>query len=215
MPKCRIVTAGIVNYQTGLCLQMEERNRVLNGQCDGSLILLEHYPVITIGRGGGTENLCLARETYLQRGVEVVSSERGGNVTCHNPGQLVGYPILNLQEWRRDVHWYVEMLEETIICTLQTFGLRAGRKSRYTGVWLGNRKIAAIGVTVKQWITGHGFALNVENDLELFNTIVPCGISEFGITSISQSGSPTSVGQVIDILQIKFAEVFQSSLEQG
>ncbi len=213
MTICRVVSLGIVDYQTGLRLQRQEHDRVLAGDYDGSLILLEHLPVITVGRAGGMENLCHSRETYQQKGVEVICSDRGGNVTCHNPGQLVGYPILNLQKWRQDVHWYVEMLEETIILTLRQFGLRTGRKSRYTGVWLGNKKIAAIGVSVKQWITGHGFALNITNDLNLFNTIVPCGIGEFGITSVSHAGNSASVDQVRNVLREKFMEVFHTSLE--
>jgi len=167
-----------------LLLQKQARGMVESGKYGGVLLLLEHLPVITAGRGGGKENLVASLSDLQSAGVEFIESDRGGNVTCHNPGQLVGYPVLDLSQWRQDVHWYVNRLEEVLIRTAAAYDLVAGRKARYTGVWIGNQKIAAIGVSVRRWITGHGFALNVQNDLELFQAIVPCGIEEFGVTSL-------------------------------
>ena len=205
--------AGLVSYAEGLALQKQARARVAAGQYDGVLLLLEHRPVITIGRGGGRENLIASIADLQAASIEVVESDRGGNVTCHNPGQLVGYPIFNLNKWQEDVHWYVEQVEEVLIQTLSELGILAGRKARYTGVWVGNRKIAAIGVSVRHWITGHGFALNVKNDLKLFQTIIPCGIEEFGVASLQDQGVSIEVPEVARYVALKFSEVFDASFE--
>ena len=205
--------AGLVSYAEGLALQKQARTRVASGQYDGVLLLLEHRPVITIGRGGGRENLSASASDLQAAGIELVESDRGGNVTCHNPGQLVGYPIFNLNKWQEDVHWYVEQVEEVLIRTLCELGIVAGRKARYTGVWVGNRKIAAIGVSVRHWITGHGFALNVENDLNLFQAIIPCGIKEFGVTSLLDQGVSIVVPDVAQCATRKFSEVFDATFE--
>jgi len=207
--------AGIVSYTEGLSLQQQARSIVTEGQYDGVLLLLEHRPVITVGRGGGRENLVASIEELRAVGVEVVESDRGGNITCHNPGQLVGYPILNLSRWQEDVHWYVEQIEEILIQTLADVGVLAGRKARYTGVWVGNSKIAAVGVSVRHWITGHGFALNVQNDLSLFQMIVPCGIGEFGVTSLLEQGVTLGVQEVADSVQQKVSKLFAASVEIG
>ena len=172
-PSLLCLPAGLVSYAEGLSLQKQARALVEEGKYDGVLLLLEHRPVITAGRSGGRENLVASPAELAEAGVEFVESDRGGNVTCHNPGQLVGYPILNLVRWRQDVHWYVDRLEEVLIRTLAEYGVQAGRKARYTGVWVGNCKITAIGVSVRHWITGHGFALNVGNDLALFRSKFP------------------------------------------
>lgn len=188
--------AGLVSYTEGLALQKQARAMIENGKYDGVLLLLEHRPVITVGRSGGRENLVASLSELQAAGVEFVECDRGGNITCHNPGQIVGYPILNLNQWREDVHWYVEQLEEVLIRTLETYGIHAGRKARYTGVWVGNRKIAAIDVSVRHWITGHSFALNVQNDLSLFQTIVHCGIEEFSVTSLQRQGVSAGTREV-------------------
>ncbi len=214
MRQCLLVKAGVVDYTTGLALQAQARQAVLAGAWDGSLVLLEHSPVITIGRGGGADTLRVGPEVLAAGGVELTHTDRGGNITCHNPGQLVGYPVLNLARWRQDVHWYVRTLEEVIIRTLAGYGLRCGRKARYTGVWLENAKIAAIGVSVRQWLTGHGFALNIANNLDLFRTIVPCGITEFGVTSVTQAGVSVTLDQVRDELIQQFSQVFECVLAE-
>lgn len=203
---------GVVSYAAGLELQQEATRQVQAGEWNGILLELQHSPVITIGRSGGRENLLAGPPELDEAGVEVFDSGRGGNITCHNPGQLVGYPIMNLSCWQEDVHWYVRQLEETLIRTLQEYGVAAGRKAKYTGVWVGNRKIAAIGVSVRHWITGHGFALNVCNDLSLFGRIVPCGIEEFGVTSLCALGVEADFAQVQTKLEQQFAQVFKGEL---
>lgn len=204
--------AGTVPYSEGLSLQQQARSLVEAGQWDGMLLLLEHFPVITAGRGGGRENLLKPLPLLEAAGVEFFESERGGNITCHNPGQLVGYPVLNLGRWREDVHWYVDRLEEVLIRTIGGYGIQAGRKARYTGVWVGNRKIAAIGVSVRRWITGHGFALNVSNDLGLFRDIVPCGIGEFGVTSLHDQGVRVGTVEIAGALEATFRDVFGAGM---
>ena len=211
----QVIRPGLVSYQTGLELQQQARQRVAAAEFDGALILLEHQPVITAGRSGGRENLRASVAGLQSAGVAFVETDRGGNITCHNPGQLVGYPILNLSSWQEDVHWYVEQLEEVLIRTAARYGIVAGRKARYTGVWAGNRKLAAIGVSVRRWITGHGFALNVNNDLSLFQQIVPCGIAEFGVTSLQTAGVDVSVAEVAARIQTEFTALFEAELRMG
>lgn len=210
----QVIRPGLVSYQEGLELQQQARQRVAGGDVAGVLILLEHQPVITTGRGGGRENLRTSLSGLQAERIEVVETNRGGNITCHNPGQLVGYPVLNLSRWQEDVHWYVEQLEEVLIRTVARYGIVAGRKARYTGVWAGNRKMAAIGVSVRNWITSHGFALNVNNDLALFQQIVPCGIEDFGVTSLQTAGVTANVIAVADQLLAEFATVFAAELQQ-
>ena len=209
-----VIQPGLVSYQEGLELQQQARRRVADGELAGVLILLEHQPVITAGRGGGRENLRATLSGLQAEQIAFVETDRGGNITCHNPGQLVGYPVLNLSYWQEDVHWYVEQLEEVLIRTVAKYGIVAGRKSRYTGVWAGNRKLAAIGVSVRRWITGHGFALNVSNDLSLFQQIIPCGIEEFGVTSLRAAGVTASLTEVTHRLMIEFTTVFAAALQK-
>lgn len=204
---------GVVSYQEGLELQKQARQEVAKGACDGILLLLQHSPVITMGRSGGRENLRSSAQALQDAGVDLFESERGGNITCHNPGQIVGYPVMNLSSWQEDAHWYVKQLEEVLIETLREFGVVAGRKARYTGVWVGNRKIAAIGVSIRHWITGHGFALNVSNDLSLFQSIVPCGIGEFGVIRLQELSAGTEFTLVQKLIIKHFGEVFGAELE--
>ena len=212
--RVQVIRPGLVSYQEGLELQQQARQRVAGGDVAGVLILLEHQPVITTGRGGGRENLRTSLSGLQAERIEVVETNRGGNITCHNPGQLVGYPVLNLSRWQEDVHWYVEQLEEVLIRTVARYGIVAGRKARYTGVWAGNRKMAAIGVSVRNWITSHGFALNVNNDLALFQQIVPCGIEDFGVTSLQTAGVTATVTEVAAQIVTEFATVFAAELQQ-
>jgi len=210
----QVIRPGLVSYQQGLELQQQARQRVAGGEYAGVLILLEHQPVITAGRSGGRENLRASLTGLQAEQIEFVETDRGGNITCHNPGQLVGYPVINLSHWQEDVHWYVEQLEEVLIRTASRYGITAGRKARYTGVWAGNRKLAAIGVSMRRWISGHGFAMNVNNDLSLFQQIVPCGIEEFGVTSLRAAGVTATVTEVAVRLQAEFATVFAAELQQ-
>lgn len=208
MRHCAVYKAGIVDYAQGLAIQEEARALVTSGAWDGILILLEHTPVITIGRSGDRGNLLMSPDALADEGVEVVDTVRGGNITCHNPGQLVGYPVLNLSRWQQNVHWYVHAIEETLIRTLARFGLKGKRRDHYTGVWLEEEKVAAIGMHIKEWVTSHGFALNVDNDLSLFGAIVPCGIKELGVTNLARQNCSTSVDGVSDMFLKDFEHVF-------
>lgn len=205
---CLVADRGLTEYPEGLRLQEAARQQVQNGVYDGILLLLEHWPVITVGRAGGRENLRPGREKLPEQAAVVHLTDRGGNITCHNPGQIVGYPIFNLSRWRQDAHWYVGCLEEVLIRVLADYGLAAGRKACYTGVWVGNEKIAAIGVSIRRWITGHGFAMNVANDLSLFEVIVPCGIRDFGVTSMVRAGVNVTPAEVKETVIREFGQIF-------
>ena len=158
-------------------------------------LLLEHPHVITLGRNGHMENLLASDEILGRAGIAFHPTDRGGDVTYHGPGQLVGYPILDLREWKRDVGAYVRAVEQTIIDTLADYGIAAGRIPKLTGVWVGERKIAAIGVHISRWVTSHGFALNVSTDLSYFQYIVPCGLTK-PVTSMAQLGVRAALAEV-------------------
>jgi lipoyl(octanoyl) transferase len=176
------------------------------------LILCEHPPVITLGRNAHAENLLLPRPLLEAQGIEVYEIERGGDVTYHGPGQVVGYPILWLERYKRDITWYMRSLEEVIIRALARWGLQGERIPGHTGVWLLNppRKIAAMGVKLSRWVSMHGFALNVNTDLKGFSLIVPCGIRDKGVTSMAaELGTPLPLPEVKIALIQAFTEVFQ------
>ena len=186
---------------------MAQRKQGLIGD---QLLLLEHPHVITMGRNGYQENV-LAHEDLLARaGIAFHQTDRGGDVTYHGPGQLVGYPILDLREWKRDVGAYVRALEQVIIDTLADFSIDAGRIPKLTGVWVEQRKIAAIGVHLSRWVTSHGFALNVNTDLSYFQYIVPCGLSK-PVTSMAQLGVRATLPEVSARLAGHFEQVFDRS----
>jgi len=160
-------------------------------------LLVEHEPVITLGRTTQASSLPLTAEAIRRQGVGVHEVERGGDVTWHGPGQLVGYPILDLRRMREDLHWYLRSLEDALIDALESIGIPADRNPGYTGVWTAGRKIASIGVHVKRWVTLHGFALNVVNDLSGFDLIVPCGIQQVVMTSVAaELGDGDASGQL-------------------
>ena len=181
MSVLQVVEAGRVPYGDALAWQRALAQARIDGRlAHDVLLLLEHPPVITLGRGSHAANL------LHPAGIEVVEVERGGDVTYHGPGQLVGYPILDLQAHRPDLHWYLRTLEQALIVALAKLGLPAERRPGLTGVWTGGRKIASLGVHVKQWVTWHGFALNVTTDLQAFERIVPCGITGVEMTSVER-----------------------------
>lgn len=204
-----VTSLGRVPYAEGLALQEELRQGVTAGSLPDQLLLLEHPPVVTLGRNAGTGNLVLAPGELARRGIEFHRTGRGGDVTFHGPGQLVGYPVMNLNPDRRDVKRYVRDLEETLIRSLADFGVGAGRIPGLTGVWIGDLKIAAIGVRISRWVTTHGFAFNVATDLDYFRVIVPCGISDRGVTSLARVlKRDVTVEEVKPVVARRFAEVF-------
>jgi lipoyl(octanoyl) transferase len=177
---------GRVGYDEALALQREAVRARLAGDAPDRLLLLEHPDVVTIGRGGSARHVLLDADAARRLGVRIVEADRGGDVTYHGPGQLVGYPILALTEGRRDLHRYLRDLEGALIDTLAAYGVAAGRVEGRTGVWADGAKIGAIGVRVTRWVTSHGFALNVSTDLDRFRWIVPCGIAGCRVTSLER-----------------------------
>lgn len=182
-----VADLGLVPYGEAL-----ERQRLLaDDRIAGrlpydTLLLLEHPPVVTLGRGTKNTSLPMDPEALRRRGIDVFEIERGGDVTYHGPGQLVGYPIFDLTQHRQDLHWFLRQLEEALIVALGTLGIPGERRASYTGVWTAGRKIASIGIHVRQWVTWHGFALNVTTDLSAFDLIVPCGIPNVVMTSVQR-----------------------------
>jgi len=203
---------GRIRYAEGLEIQADAARAVAEGG-EESLLLLEHEPVFTLGRNADAADILLDEEHRRALGIELFEADRGGKATYHGPGQLVGYPILNLDPDRRDVKAYVTDVEEALIRTLASLGIpaaRSPRKDRVTSVWVGNDKIAAIGVHISRWVTTHGFALNVTNEpLAHFSGIVPCGITDGGVTSIERVlGRAPSLQEVAAALLPCFAGVF-------
>lgn len=184
------------------------------GKIPDSLILTEHNPVITMGRATSKENLVSSLNELNRRGVELFEIERGGDITFHGLGQLVAYPIIDLDNHGRDLHKYLRDLERVVIATLDDLGIKAGLKPGLTGVWADNHKLAAIGVAVKRWITYHGLALNVSTDLDYFKLINPCGITEYPVGSIeSNLGEKIELDRVANLLARNFAVTFNREAE--
>jgi lipoyl(octanoyl) transferase len=182
-----VLRLGRIPYVEALALQRGFREARIAGKLDRDiLLLLEHEPTVTMGRGTRPTSLPLPPEELASRGLTVMEVERGGDVTWHGPGQLVGYPILDLEQHRPDLHWYLRQLEQALIGALFTMGIHAERNPGLTGVWTGGRKIASLGVHVRRWVTTHGFALNVTNDLREFGLIVPCGIQGVAMTTVAR-----------------------------
>jgi lipoyl(octanoyl) transferase len=201
---------GLVPYAEGLELQADLVRQRRAGEIEDTLLLLQHPHVITLGSGAHEENILLTADERAARGIELYPAGRGGDVTYHGPGQLVGYPIIDLKPDRADLHRYLRDLEEVLIRALGDFGLEGGRREGMTGVWVQDRKLAAIGVRVSSgWITSHGFALNVHTDLTYFDSIIPCGISDYGVGSIAaELRRPVSIAEVTAPVVARFAEVF-------
>ncbi len=207
MRKCQVRELGRIGYGQALELQQRLVAERKEGRVEDHLLLLEHPHVITLGRNGHMENL-LAREDVLERaGISFYPTDRGGDVTYHGPGQLVGYPILDLREWKRDVGAYVRAVEQVLMDTLGDFGIEAGRIPKLTGVWVDGRKIAAIGVHLSRWVTSHGFALNVATDLDYFQYIVPCGLTK-PVTSMERLGVRATLEEVSQVLAGHFGRIF-------
>jgi lipoyl(octanoyl) transferase len=211
MRSCRLLELGRVPYARALELQAELVGQRKSGCAADHLLLLEHPHVITLGRNGQMSNLLASSEVLERSGVTFHGADRGGDITYHGPGQLVGYPILDLREWKRDVGAYVRAIEQVLIDTLAEFGIAAGRVSGCTGVWVDGAKIAAIGVHLSRWVSSHGFALNVNTDLSYFQYIVPCGLTK-PVTSMAQLGVQTTLEEVSQRLAGHFASVFDCEM---
>jgi len=199
---------GLVPYQQAWAMQRALAAARQRDDIPDTVLLLEHPHTFTIGRSGTRDHVYLSDQELADRGITCLEVDRGGDVTYHGPGQLVGYPILFLGS-QPDVGAYLRSLEGCLIAVLDDWGIRAGRLEGYTGVWIGDRKIAAIGVKVAQGVTTHGFALNANTDLSLFGHILPCGIPDKGITSMAlELGRPVSMEQIEDAVVVRLAERF-------
>ena len=208
MPECRVSTLGTLGYAAALSAQKDAVRRRIAGEIPDTLLFVEHPHVVTLGKTAKREHLVAARP-----GVEVVGTDRGGDVTYHGPGQVVGYPIVDLSALRRDVKWYLERLEDVLIRTCARYGLEAGRTEGMTGAWVGGAKIAAIGVRVERWVTSHGFALNANTDLSYFDLIIPCGLRGKGVTSLAKElGRPVDLDELRRMLAEAFGEVFDRAI---
>jgi lipoate-protein ligase B len=211
--RCTLVRPGLVPYQRAWQMQQEIAAGVRDGG-DPALVLLEHPPTYTLGARGKDEHLLLSQEAYLARGAEVHRTDRGGDVTYHGPGQLVGYPIIDLRRFGHGPVWYVRSLEAVLIDALAAFGIVAGLRDGSPGVWVDGRKIAAIGVRISRAVTMHGFALNVNTDLSYFDAIVPCGLPGVTVTSMEQlAGPPFDQREVEDEVAAAFQRRFRFGLE--
>ncbi len=203
---------GTIDFHDAWRRQRELADAVLRLDHPDTLVFCEHQPVITLGRTTQEGSLLASTELLSQQGIDVVAINRGGEATVHNPGQLVGYPIFNLTRSRQDLHWFLRLLEQAVIDTLAHAGVASQRVDGLTGVWIGeSRKICAIGIHCSRWITSHGFALNVTNDLSLFDAIIPCGIRERGVTSLANEISDVPSMQWI---KDQIAEILRTRLEQ-
>jgi len=213
---CYVYQLGQVAYREAYRLQTDLLSRRINGDIGDTLLLLEHPPTITVGKSGRVENILVSPAELAEKGIPLFFVDRGGDVTYHGPGQLVGYPIIDLKNRGKDLHQYVHNLEEAVIRTLGDFGIRGGRDRSHRGVWVKQREIAAIGLRVSKWVTVHGFALNIDADLAPFSLINPCGFSDRGATSMAEVlGREIAMTAVTERLMARFAEVFQVRLETG
>ena len=210
----RVHRLGSVPYGEAHELQERLVNARIRGAIGDTLLLLEHPKVITLGRGAKSENILMTPERLTALGFEVHEIGRGGDVTYHGPGQIVGYPILDLAPDRKDVRRYVRDLEELMIQLAGAYGVEAGRVEKMNGTWIeGARKIGAIGVRISRWVTMHGFAFNVSTDLSDFGVIVPCGIQDKGVTSLERElGREVPMDEVLDALEARFAGIFEAEL---
>lgn len=210
MRKLEVQRLGLVPYAQALALQQALVQRRRAAEIGDQLLLLEHPHVITLGTSSSSDHILVGDDERALLGIELFETGRGGDVTYHGPGQLVGYPIFDLKPDRCDLHRYVRDIEEVLIRALRHFGLRGGRKEGLTGVWLDEEKIAAIGVRVSSgWITSHGFALNVNTDLQFFDSIIPCGIRDHGVTSMQRAvGAEVSMDAVCEAVAAEFDALF-------
>lgn len=210
---CELRDLGEMAWDKAYALQQELVEKRKRDEIPDQFLLVEHPHVVTMGRNGHDSNLLASPEVLERSGIAFHQTNRGGDVTYHGPGQLVGYPILQLNNWKRDVHAYVRALEQMVINLLGEYGIEAGRVEGATGVWVGEAKICAIGVHLSRWVTCHGFALNVTTDLRYFQYIIPCGLTK-PVTSLAQLGVNVEWDQVKLAICRQFAAIFQYELAQ-
>jgi lipoyl(octanoyl) transferase len=214
MPKCEVRDLGRAGYAEALAMQRELVEKRKRGLIPDQLLFVEHPHVITLGRNGQLQHLLAGEDVLRRAGVTFCHTDRGGDITYHGPGQIVGYPILDLREWRRDVTAYVRAVEQVLIDMLAEFGIAAGRIEGLTGVWVEGRKVAAIGVHISRWVTSHGFALNLTTDLSYFQYIVPCGLAR-PVTSMAELGCRASRAEVVRALTRHFSRIFEREMEMA
>jgi lipoate-protein ligase B len=203
---------GLIEYAEAWRLQKILHEKRRRDEINDTLLLLEHPHTYTLGKVADTANILADEEFLNEHDISVFEIDRGGDVTYHGPGQIVGYAIINLAEWKKDTHEYLRALEQTVINTCEELGVSAGRNPEYTGVWVGENKICAIGVKVSRWITMHGFAFNVNPELKFFESIIPCGIKGKGVTSLKkETGKEYSLNEIKIALVKNFMRVFSYS----
>ncbi len=210
----KVYKLGTVEYAAAFALQEILQASRIKGDVPNILLLLEHPPTLTLAKEKDLKDILVSESVLKAKNIEVFPTDRGGNITWHGPGQIVGYPILDLNDLGKDVHQYIRNLEQVIINTLKDFSLESRRDPKHVGVWVGNDKIAAIGVRVSKWVTKHGFALNVNTDLTYFDLINPCGIVDRGVTSLKKTtGRYVDLNEVIDKIIDHFAGVFHVTVK--
>jgi len=200
---------GLIDYKTAWDLQKEIFSLRVKNECPDTFFLLEHPHTYTLGKIADKKNLISSENRLRELGIRVYEIDRGGDITYHGPGQVVGYPIIKLSDWKEDTHRYLRGLEETIIMTCSEYGIHAGRNPKFTGVWIGERKIAAIGIKISRWVTMHGFAFNINTDLSYFRGIIPCGIKDKDVTSLRMElDNEIPLDEVKEKLIGNFSKVF-------
>lgn len=211
--KLNYINVDLIDYQQAWDLQKITLEKRKNNEIDDVLYLLEHPNTYTLGKITDKKNLISSEEFLKENKIQVYEIDRGGDITYHGPGQIVGYPIIDLKSWKKDSHKYLRALEEVLILTCNEYGINAMRNPAYTGVWIDNRKIAAIGIKISHWITMHGFAFNVNTDLNLFNGIIPCGIVDKEVTSLQKElKREINIDEVKEKIVENFRNVFDYDL---
>ena len=207
---------GLMSYADALEVQLELVEQRKRGEGSDTLLFVEHPHVVTVGRNGKEQHILASHEVLSRMGIELYETDRGGDVTYHGPGQLVGYPILDLKEWKRDVHAYFAGVEQVLIDALALIGVAAWRIAEpgYEGVWVEGAKLAAIGIHISRWITSHGFALNIDTDLEYFKYIVPCGLTK-PVCSLQSLGRMRTRGELMRVITASFANIFGYEVVAG
>jgi lipoyl(octanoyl) transferase len=212
MPRrCQLRDLGLMEWGEAFRLQQSLVERRKAGEIEDQFLIVEHPHVVTMGRNGDGSNVLAGPDMLARAGIGFYETDRGGDVTYHGPGQIVGYPIVDLREWKRDVHAYVRAIEQVLIDTLADFDIQGERVEKCTGVWVEGSKIAAIGVHISRWVTSHGFAFNLNPDLSYFQYIVPCGLTK-PVTSLARLGVKAEWDEVTARIAIHFARVFDTEL---